>query len=302
MKLPTRRRVRQFILVVCGLFAILVLLFLANGLLIADRTTPRMQQLPVEVAPTASAPGEVTILAYNIAKGFVHLGGLRFERREVVEAKLKRMSDAIRAEKADFVLLSEAITDCGPCDIDQVAFLARETGLPHIASGENYNVGLPFFRIAGGNAVLSRTPLKPIANIDLAGRKAFYVTSNNRRALFVSAEIGGRDVLLAALHNDSFDMRNNEAQARQILDFIGDRPAIVAGDFNNRPEERSIKLFQTSGRFSGAFDGPPTFFEGSRKERLDYILAPVGWELLDHRVIADDTSDHRPLVCRFKVK
>lgn len=302
MKLPSRRRVRQF-LFSSGLLALLfVLLFVLNGLVLADRTAPRIRQHPVETAATASAPGEVTILAYNIAKGFVHKGGLTFDSRENVEAKLKRMAAVIRTEKPDFVFLSEAITECGPCDVDQVELLAREAGLPHAATGENYNLGLPFFRIVGGNAVLSRTPLTAVANFDLAGRRPFYVTSNNRRALVVSAEIDGRSVLLAALHNDSFDMRNNETQARQILDFLGDRPAIVAGDFNNRPEERSMKLFQNSGRYSGAFDGPPTFFEGKRQERLDYILVPAGWELLDHRVIADDTSDHRPLVCRFQVK
>lgn len=302
MKLPSRRRVRQF-LFAGGLLALLfVLLFALNGLVLADRTVPRMRQLPIEPAPSASAPGEVTILAYNIAKGFVHKSGWSFDSRENVEAKLNRMAAVIRAEKPDFVFLSEAITECGPCDVDQVGHLAREAGLPHIATGENYNLGLPFFRIVGGNAVLSRAPLTPVANLDLAGRRPFYITTNNRRVLVVSAEIGGRSVLLAALHNDSFDMRNNEAQARQILDFLGDRPAIVAGDFNNRPGEHSIKLFQNSGRFSGAFDGPPTFFEGKRQERLDYILVPAGWELLDHRVIADDTSDHRPLICRFRVK
>jgi endonuclease/exonuclease/phosphatase family metal-dependent hydrolase len=282
-------------------FASFAALFALNGLVLADRTAPRMQALSVEPAPTASAPNEVTILAYNIAKAFVHKGGIHFESRENVESRLRRMAGIIRAEKPDFVFLSEAITECGPCDVNQAEFLAREAGLPHVATGENYNLGLPFFRITGGNAVLSRMPLAPIANFDLAGRRPFYITRNNRRALVVSAEIGGRTMLLASLHNDSFDMRNNETQARQIIDFLGDRPAVVAGDFNNRPAERSIKLFQESGRFSGAFDGPPTFFEGKRQERLDYILAPAGWELVDHRVVADDTSDHRPLVCRFKL-
>ena len=42
--------------------------------------------------------------------------------------------------------------------------------------------------------------------------------------------------------------------------------------------------------FAGAFDGPPTFFEGSRKERIDFIFVPTSWELLDHRVIEDDAS------------
>jgi endonuclease/exonuclease/phosphatase family metal-dependent hydrolase len=302
MKRPSRRVVFRVFAAISVLGLAFVLLFVLNGLLLADRTTPRVRQVPVAATTTTAAPGEVTILTWNIAKCFVHRGGTRFESPGNVKATLRLMSRVILRENPDFVFLSEAITECGPCDVNQVETLAQDSGLPYAVSGENYNVGLPFYRIVGGNAVLSRTPLTPVKNIDLAGRKSFWVTSNNRRALVVSAEIAGRDVLLAALHNDSFDMRNNETQARQILDFLGDRPAVVAGDFNNRPEERSMKLFQNSGRFSGAFDGPPTFFEGGRKERLDYILAPAGWELLDHRVIEDDTSDHRPLVCRFRVK
>jgi endonuclease/exonuclease/phosphatase family metal-dependent hydrolase len=300
-----RTRKRLLILLAALVVPVLLLagLFALNGLVLADRTTPRMTQLAgIEPAPSASGPGEVTIVAYNIAKGFVHKGGLSFEPRETVEAKLRRMADAIRAERPDYVFLSEAITECGPCNVNQVELIARECGLPFTATGEDYNVGLPFYRVVGGNAILSRTPLAPVANMDLAGRQPFWVTQNNRRALFVSADIGGRPVLLASLHNDSFDMRNNERQARQLVEFVGDRPAVLAGDFNNRPEERSIKVIRDSGKFAGAFDGPPTFFEGKRQERLDYVFVPAGWELVDHRVIADDTSDHRPLVCRFQVR
>jgi len=277
-------------------------LFALNSLVLADRTAPRMRHLAdLPVVPSASGPGEVTIVAYNVAKGFAHKGGVRFESRATVEAKVRRMAEVVRAERPDFVFLSEALTECAPCPVDQVELIARECGLPFVATGENYNVGVPFVRVVGGNAVLARTPLAAVANIDLAGRKPFYVTGNNRRALVVSAEIGGQAVLLAALHNDSFDMRNNEAQARQLLEYVGDRPAVVAGDFNNRPGERSMRAFRESGKFGGAFDGPPTFFEGDRKERLDYVLVPPAWELLDHRVVPDDTSDHRPLVCRFRV-
>lgn len=282
---------------------LLVGLFVLNGLVLADRQAPRMRHLEdVEVAPSRSQPGEVTFVSYNIAKGFAHKGGLKFESREFVLTKLRRMAEVIRAEQADIVFLSEAITELAPCNIDQVEFLARECGLPYVATGENYNVGLPFVRVVGGNAILSRIPLVPVANIDLAGRKPFWVTQNNRRALLVSAKFGDREVLMAALHNDSFDMRNNLLQTQQLLDFIGDRPAVLAGDFNNRPENASIKLIRGTGRFAGEFEGAPTFFEGARAERIDYVFAPAGWELLESRVVPDDTSDHRPLVCRFRVK
>jgi endonuclease/exonuclease/phosphatase family metal-dependent hydrolase len=289
-----------------GVVALLLLvggLFALNGLALADRQTPRVRHLgDVEAAPSASAPGEVTVVAYNIAKGFAHRGGLRFDSRVAVEERVRTMAAVVKTERPDLVFLSEAMTELAPCPVDQVELFARECGLPYVATGENYNLGVPGVRVVGGNAILSRHPLTPVANFDLAGRRPFWVSKNNRRALFASAGLGGKSVLLGALHNDSFDMRNNAAQARQLLDFIGDRPCVLAGDFNNRPGEESMRLFRDSGRFAGAFDGPPTYFEGTRAERLDYVLAPPGWELLDHRVVADDTSDHRPVVCRFRVR
>jgi endonuclease/exonuclease/phosphatase family metal-dependent hydrolase len=300
-------RPRRIIRMVLVAFVLLVVvpagLFVLNGLVFADRRTPQVGEVPgVDAASSASGPGEVTIVAYNVAKGFAHKGGLRFDPRERVAERVRRMAAVVRAEMPDFVFLSEALTECAPCPVDQVELFARECGLPHYATGEDYNIGVPFVRVVGGNAVLARIPLTGVENIDLVGRRPFYITRNNRRALFVSAEIGGKSVLMASLHNDSFDMRNNEAQTRQLLDYVGDRPAILAGDFNNRPNDRSIQMIRASGKFAGAFDGPPTFFEGDRKERIDYIFVPAGWELADHRVIEDDTSDHRPLVCRFKVK
>lgn len=298
---PSPRRKRKRIVIVVVLLLLPPLLFVLNGLVLAARTTPRLGY------SLASGPGrqpplhEVKFLSWNIAKAFAHKSGFKFDTEEKVRERLRKIADVIYAEQPDFVFLSEALTECSPCEVNQVATIAHMCGMHFYATGENYNVGVPFFRVAGGNAVLSNVPLTAVANIDLPGRKPFWVTTNNRRALFVSAEIGGQPVLMASLHNDSFDMRNNEAQTRHLLDFVADRPAVLAGDFNNRPEDRSIKLIRESGKFGGAFDGPPTFFEGERKERIDYVFAPAGWELLDHRVIENDTSDHRPLVCRFMV-
>jgi endonuclease/exonuclease/phosphatase family metal-dependent hydrolase len=277
-------------------------LFALNGLVLADGNTPRVRELAGVTPQAERAKGEVTVVSYNIAKAFVHRGGVKFESRDRVETRLRKMAATIRAENPDLVFLSEAITECGPCNVDQVEFIAREVGLPHIATGENYNIGVPFYRVAGGNAILSRVPLAPVANFDLAGRRPFWVTKNNRRALAASAEFGGKPVLLVALHNDSYSIRNNEAQVRQILEWLGDRPAMLAGDFNAKPNQPPMKLLRESNKFAGEWDGAPTYFDGDRKERIDFILAPAAWELIDTKVIADDTSDHHPLVSRFRVK
>jgi endonuclease/exonuclease/phosphatase family metal-dependent hydrolase len=299
----TRRRRR--VLWVLAAAALLVLvpltLFAVNGLLLADGNTPRARELAGVTPQPRRAEGEVTVVSYNIAKAFVHRGGLRFDSRDRVEARLREMAAAVRAENPDLVFLSEAITACGPCDVDQVEFLARECGLPFAATGENYNIGFPGYRVAGGNAILSRFPLTGVANFDLAGRRPFWVTKNNRRALAASADIDGVTLTLVALHNDSYDIRNNARQMRQVLDWLGDRPAVVAGDFNARPDQEPIRMARDSGRITGEWDGPPTFFEGERAERIDYVFAPRGWELLEAKVLPVKASDHRPLVSRFRI-
>ncbi|MGL6095995.1 MAG: endonuclease/exonuclease/phosphatase family protein [Fimbriiglobus sp.] len=295
-----RRRIRRIAVAVLAVPLLFAGLFVANGLLFASRNATQLRSDPA--APIPEPSRELTVVAYNIAKGWAPRGGVSFHDRATVERRLRLMADAVRPERPDVVVLSEAMTEAGTNPVDQVAFLAGELGLPHTAFGENYNFGLPFpyTRVVGGNAVLSRFPLTADANIDLAGRKPFFVTSNNRRALFVTADLGSGPVLIGSLHNDSFDPRNNAAQVREILAHVGDRPCILAGDFNAKPGDTAMSLLRDSGKFGGAFDGPPSFTGEPPPRRIDYVLGPAGWEHVETRVIEADPSDHRPVVARFR--
>src|SRR5947209_3780625 len=119
----TRRR--RFVLILLTIVLMPPALFALNGLVLADRQSPRVRHLDDVIAsPSESGPFLVTIASYNIAKGFVHKGGVSFDSRENVETRLRAMAGAIKAEKPDIVFLSEAITECAPCNVDQVAFLA----------------------------------------------------------------------------------------------------------------------------------------------------------------------------------
>jgi endonuclease/exonuclease/phosphatase (EEP) superfamily protein YafD len=89
---------------------------------------------------------------------------------------------------------------------------------------------------------------------------------------------------------------------RELLAFIGDRPCVLAGDFNAKPTDESIMLVTDSGRFDGAFDGPPTFPADAPDRRIDYVFAPVAWEHVETRVLDTRASDHRPVVATFRVK
>jgi endonuclease/exonuclease/phosphatase family metal-dependent hydrolase len=277
-------------------------LFFINGTMCSRGENPELHVL-TNGAPSRGerSPGTVKILAFNIAKCFVFKDGEGLESVNAVKGRIGRIAEVINLESPDFVCLSEAVVECGPCPVNQVASLAEATGMHAWAFGENYNFGLPFFRVVGGNAILSRGPLEVVANPSLAGRQPFYATKNNRRVLWCAAQTGGRRVLLASIHTDSFDRDNNFRQTQQILDFAGDHEAILAGDFNARPDWPSIDLLRKSARFHGAFDGPQTFPSDHPDRRIDFIFAPATWELLEERVLDSDVSDHKAVVATFRL-
>jgi endonuclease/exonuclease/phosphatase family metal-dependent hydrolase len=284
--------------------AVLLLLFVINGTLCSHGELPQLEVLAE--SPTESLderdPLTVKVLAFNIAKCFAYSEETSLGNVEDVTGRVKRIAAVIEAEQPDFVFLSEVLVECGPCPVNQGLSVAQATGMHLWAFGENFNFGLPFYRIVSGNVILSRWPIEVVANPSLAGRRPFYVTKNNRRVLYCATQIGGRRVLLASIHNDSFDKDNNGRQMRQILDFVGDQPAILAGDFNAHPDWPAIELIRKSGRFAGAIEGPLTFPADRPERRIDYIFAPASWKLLEHRVIETDVSDHLPIVAVFQVK
>lgn len=296
-----RKYIRRAFWAGLWLGGILGTLFIVNGVFIANNEVP-LTGLTGHPARADQSISEIKIMAYNIAKGDLHSGGLKFKDQAVTRKLIDRMAAMINEHNPDLIFLSEAIFECTPAPLNQVQYLARATGMYAWAFGENYNFGLPFFRIVGGNAILSRFPVEALANPSLSGRRPFYATKNSRRVLWCRINISGEEILLASVHNDSFNSANNLVQTRELLEFLGDRQGILAGDFNANPRQPSIKLLRESGKFIAAWDGPATFRKKRRNEKIDFIFAPAGWELLEHRVIESDASDHYPVVSVFRAQ
>jgi endonuclease/exonuclease/phosphatase family metal-dependent hydrolase len=301
---PKPRRLRRFLLrSLLGVMLIVLLLlglFLLDGLVLASRENVVVYpSVPLTVGMQEDT---ITIASLNIAKGFAPITDTKYDTPERVRQRLDNMAEVLRRENPDIVVLSEVMTECTLCPVNQLEHLQKALAMPHAAFGENYHLGLPFLHVVGGNAILSKLPLLPVANFNLIGRKWFFQTSNSRRALFASVELYGTPVLVGSLHNDSYDTRNNTRQVEQLLDFIGDRPCILAGDFNALPKQAPIQLIQSSGRFTGEFDGPATFPANDPVKRIDYIFAPPSWTHLETRVLPGEASDHRAVVARFRVK
>ena len=284
--------------------ALLAILFVVNGLLLAHREEPFSAETGHPARSMAdSSQDERTfkILSYNIAKGFAYKKGISFDSVDAVKKRLDEIAILIAEEQPDLVFLQEAIFQCHRCPINQVEYLAEQGGMHVWAGGENYNFGLPFYRIVGGNAILSRHPLTLEANPPLPGAKPFYVTKNNRRQLWCRTTLAGHEVLLASIHNDSFSAKNNLAQMEVLLDYIGTRPAILAGDFNASSDSPSIELLRATGQFTGEWNGPFTFSVKDPHETIDFVFAPADWELVEHRVPSTTPSDHLPVISVFRL-
>ncbi|MCE9544580.1 MAG: hypothetical protein K8T25_03545 [Planctomycetia bacterium] len=143
-----------------GLLMVLALLFVVNGLWLANNETPVVgvtQPGAKALPPPADEhpdPAQVKVLSFNIAKGFVYKEGVSFDTVAHVTRRMDEIATLIRRERPDVVFLCETVFECGPCPVNQVEYLSRETGLRHWAFGEDYNFGLPFYRVVGGNAIL----------------------------------------------------------------------------------------------------------------------------------------------------
>ncbi|MCB9891948.1 MAG: endonuclease/exonuclease/phosphatase family protein [Planctomycetes bacterium] len=280
------------VVVVAGLFGL-------NGIVLA-RGNEALVGLVDEVAPAGSKDvREVRILAFNLAKLNLHHGSIRFDSVDAVRQRVRAVGALFRDAAPDIVCLSEVVQECSLCPVDQVRELAREAGLRHYAFGECYNFGLPFFRIVGGNAILSRWAIDASTNDDIPGHKPFWVTRNNRRTL--SVRIPDLDnVWVASVHHDSFDADNNLAQVHDLLQFTEERAFVVAGDFNALPASPSMRAMHECGRFGGAFEGVATYPADAPTQRIDYVLAPAAWRLVREEVLPPVVSDHRAVLGVFE--
>lgn len=298
------RGVQRVALGIAVLLVVSIALFVWNG----TRTSWRMPQtgenghtILYSDALLDARGRTLRVLALNAAKCDFHRGGLSFASRDEVRASLDRISATIAAEEPDVVCLSEIVMESGPVQLDQVADLAATTGFAYWASSENYSFGLPFLRVRSGNAVLANVELRALPVQQLAGGAPFWNPTNNRRALWFEIHVGGEWLLAASLRNDSFDPANNLRQSGEILARTAGRPVLLAGDFNAVPGSPSMELFRASGRFTGLVDGPPTFPASAPDRRLDHVLAPSTWTLVEARVVDTGASDHLAVVAVFEL-
>jgi endonuclease/exonuclease/phosphatase family metal-dependent hydrolase len=201
-----------------------------------------------------------------------------------------------RAEGPDIVGLIEVDTGSIRTGmVNQAEHIAQELG--HYSTYQcKYGVGsinqfVPIVR-KQGNAFLAAP--------SVTGERFHYFDTGIKR-LIIELELDEVCVFLVHL---SLKFRQRQYQLRSLHDLIiqSHKPVIVAGDFNTFWGTHEIYLFmRAAGLRSANTAGLPSFPARLPRIELDFILVSADIEVSDFRVPDVRFSDHRPLVCDFRV-
>lgn len=242
-------------------------------------------------APHSAEPGPtfepLRVLSYNTHHGQGIDG--------VVD--LQRIAEVIMQAGADLVALQEVDERTRRTGgIDQAGELARLTGM--------YHAFAPFMDFQGGRyglAVLSRFPMEEMRVIDLPPG-----AHEPRTALAITVAPPGHGRLtFVSLHLDWLEPDTNRfAQARALVDALSaDSPVILAGDFNDTPESRTMRLFLSEFAEAPKPENARWTFPSDRPEQeIDFIIfRPVDAWTGSSRVLDEEiASDHRPVLAVLK--
>jgi endonuclease/exonuclease/phosphatase family metal-dependent hydrolase len=239
-------------------------------------------------ALSAAETTELRVLTFNILHGANADGELNLEAK----------GEFVVRQAVDLAFLQEIDEKCERSrGVDQMAVLGRITGM-----APAFGAFMPYQGGRYGLGTLSALPVVSIRELRLPDG------GEPRVALFSEVEVLGRPLLAVNVHFDWIeDDSSRYAQARALLTELAtiDLPMIVAGDFNDAPESRTMRGFFEAG-FSPVEALGATWNARAPSVDIDHILVrsgrglrlePLGGEVLDERTL----SDHRPVLGRVVV-
>jgi len=238
----------------------------------------------------------ITVMTYNIQHGHIHLS-------DPGRIDLTGTAAVIRDCGADIIGLNE-VRGLGehPDYTAQVEQMAAYLGF-HCFFGRSIYVGghNPY-----GNAVLSRWPIAeakvhhiPDPAASLRGRGF-----EHRSILRAVVELpeGGELAVFSSHFGLTPEEQRNAVTLASALTAAERLPFVLMGDFNVTPDDPVLapldeSLTVTHGFLEGQFSHP----SHAPKDRIDYIYASPGMNVLDAKILPVMPSDHRPVVAEISL-
>jgi endonuclease/exonuclease/phosphatase family metal-dependent hydrolase len=132
------------------------------------------------------------------------------------------------------------------------------------------------------------------------GERFHYFDTGIKR-LIIELELDDICVFLVHL---SLKFRHRQSQLRNLFELVraSSKPVIVGGDFNTFSGEHEMALFmEAAGLRSANRDRVPSYPARKPRMELDFILHTRDIEIDSFAVVDVAYSDHRPLICDFRV-
>jgi endonuclease/exonuclease/phosphatase family metal-dependent hydrolase len=139
-----------------------------------------------------------------------------------------------------------------------------------------------------------------LASPRVEGERFHYFDTGIKR-LIIELEL---DELCVFLVHLSLKFRHRQSQLRHLFELVkqSPKPVIVAGDFNTFWGEHEMSLFmEAAGLKSANLDRLPSYPARRPRMELDFILHTRGIVVDSFSVPEVTFSDHRPLLCDFRV-
>jgi endonuclease/exonuclease/phosphatase family metal-dependent hydrolase len=214
----------------------------------------------------------------------------------------------IELEEPDFVAMQEVdrFTRRSGVEIDQSSELAHHAHFSHM-------MFIPSMDFQGGqygNAILSRHYFDTVVLAHLDGRNQGEPRSMGIFSFKISND---QQVFFGVIHLEHEIESLREAQAKDAIELyrrngLENQPFILAGDFNDEPNSRTVQLLLTEGGLQLPCDQCPKTFPADNPTRtIDYIFlnqkAMDMFELKSYRTSdMNKSSDHLPLIMELKRK
>lgn len=203
--------------------------------------------------------------------------------------------DAISDLVAEFDIVGLQEVDCGSLRsgfVNQAKYLATHAGFPWWTHQPNRKIGV----IAhAGNGVLSRPTPERVDEHRLPG------AIPGRGALIVKYGRDDQSLWVVVLHL-ALGRRARFQQLRYVAHLVAGRPnVVVMGDLNTSPDSHEIEEFCMRSGLVLPPDRPRTFPSWQPQRAIDHVLLSPELEIVEHRVLSSQLSDHRPLATTIRL-
>ena len=214
---------------------------------------------------------------------------------------LEAIVKVIKEANPDLVALQEIdrFTKRSGVELDQAKELGRLTGMySYFVKAINWDGG------EYGVAVLSKFKILDSINFQLPMLEG--KAGEARAMAIIKIKVKRKNILFASTHLDIVK-DHRELQTAAITDYFEGQklPVILAGDFNDIPGSKTVKMLQDHFHVTcGELSCGKTFPQVNPDRTIDYIMyQPENkFKTIDHQVIPEEyASDHRPIAAIIKL-